>query len=89
LINLNISDIDDNGESGLHVDDVRQKREGNPLVRMLRKVTKKKDPEKMKNVTVEMLQPIRYKPTDLNQMAEGTKFSKSIILEHKYDLIIL
>ncbi len=73
----------------MQVDDVRQKCGGNPLVWMLQKVTKKKDPEKMKNVTVEMLQPIRYKPSDLNQMAEETKFSKSIDLVFIYDEIIL
>jgi hypothetical protein len=46
---------------------------------MLRKVTKKNNPEKKKNVTIEMLQPSRYKPSDLNQMAEDTKFSKSML----------
>jgi hypothetical protein len=54
-----------------------RKRGGNPLVRMMRKMTKKHDPEKKKNVTIEMLQPSRYKPSDLNQMAEDTQFSKS------------
>jgi hypothetical protein len=46
---------------------------------MMRKMTKKADPEKKKNVTIEMLQPSRYKPSDLNQMAEDTKFTKSKI----------
>ena len=55
-----------------------RKRGGNPLVRIMRKMTKKHDPEKKKNVTIEMLQPSRYKPSDLNQMAEDTQFSKSM-----------
>ena len=59
-------------------EDVSQgKRGGNPWVRMMRKMTKKADPEKKKNVTIEMLQPSRYKPSDLNQMAKDTKFTKS------------
>jgi hypothetical protein len=49
-------------------DDVGHRKRGNPLVRMMRKMTKKADPEKKKNVTIEMLQPSRYKPSDLNQV---------------------
>ena len=33
--------------------------------------------EKKKELTLDMLQPSRYKPNDLEQMAEETKFSKS------------
>ena len=33
--------------------------------------------EKKKELTLDMLQPSRYKPNDLEQMAEDTKFSKS------------
>jgi len=49
----------------------------NPILRMLIKMTKK-DPEaeKKKEITLDMLQPSRYKPNDLEQMAEETKFSK-------------
>ena len=38
----------------------------------------KKDQEedKKKEITLDMLQPSRYKPNDLEQMAEETKFSK-------------
>ena len=58
--------------------------------RMLLKMTKK-DPEseKKKEITLDMLQPSRYKPNDLEQMAEETKFtkrkstqSKPMFLEH-------
>jgi hypothetical protein len=69
-----LDEVDGDHESG-NGDD--QRKRGNPLVRMLRSVTKKNDPEKKKNVTIEMLQPSRYKPSDLNQMAEDTKFTKS------------
>ena len=57
---------------------------------MLLKMTKK-DPEseKKKEITLDMLQPSRYKPNDLEQMAEETKFtkrkstqSKPMFLEH-------
>jgi len=44
----------------------------------MRKVTKKNDPEKKKNITIEMFQPNRYKPSDLNKMAQDTKFTKSM-----------
>ena len=46
--------------------------------RLLRKLTKKEELyEKQKEgITLEMLQPSRYKPNDLEQMAEDTKFSK-------------
>lgn len=50
----------------------------NPILRMLLKMTKR-DPEaaeKKKEITLDMLQPSRYKPNDLEQMAEETKFSK-------------
>ena len=40
-------------------------------------VRKKKDvEEKKKEITLDMLQPSRYKPNDLEQMAEETKFTK-------------
>ena len=41
------------------------------------KLTKKEEMEKKKELTLDMLQPSRYKPNDLEQMAEDTKFSKS------------
>ncbi len=42
-------------------------------------MTKKVDntKEKKEGVNLELLQPSRYKPNDLEQMAEDTKFSKS------------
>jgi hypothetical protein len=49
------------------------------LVRLLLKLTKKEEREEKKKeqVTLDMMQPSRYKPNDLEQMAEETKFSKS------------
>ena len=44
--------------------------------RLLLKLTKKEEMEKKKELTLDMLQPSRYKPNDLEQMAEDTKFSK-------------
>ena len=37
---------------------------------------KKKEVEVKKEITLDMLQPSRYKPNDLEQMAEETKFTK-------------
>ena len=54
------------------------------ISRLLLKLTKRDQQElekKTQAVTLEMLQPSRYKPNDLEQMAEETKFSKSIIIE--------
>ena len=54
------------------------------IFRLLLKLTKRDQQElekKTQAVTLEMLQPSRYKPNDLEQMAEETKFSKSIIIE--------
>ena len=48
--------------------------------RLLFRLTRRSelDLEKKKEVvTLEMLQPSRYKPNDLAQMAEETKFTKS------------
>lgn len=48
------------------------------LLRILSKVNKKNCPEKDKSpVGIEKIQPTRYKPSDLNQMAANTKFTKS------------
>jgi len=55
------------------------KKHNNPFVRLLLKLTKRDQQElekKTQAVTLEMLQPSRYKPNDLEQMAEETKFSK-------------
>jgi len=61
-----------NGEEG------EQQKRVHPLLRIIKNVmTKKDDPEKKKNLTIEMLQPSRYKPNNLQQMAEDTKFTKS------------
>ena len=54
------------------------------IFRLLLKLTKRDQQElekKTQAVTLEMLQPSRYKPNDLEQMAEETKFSKSIFKE--------
>ena len=54
------------------------------ISRLLLKLTKRDQQElekKTQAVTLEMLQPSRYKPNDLEQMAEETKFSKSIFKE--------
>ena len=64
------------------------------IFRLLLKLTKRDQQElekKTQAVTLEMLQPSRYKPNDLEQMAEETKFSKSIFKEtleseHKKEL---
>ncbi|XP_059081262.1 uncharacterized protein LOC131879074 isoform X2 [Tigriopus californicus] len=54
----------------------QQRKSSNPLVRLLYKLTRKQVEEKRTDITLDMLQPSRYKPNDLNQMAEDTKFSK-------------
>ncbi len=46
------------------------------LLRFLLKLTRKEVAEKKNDITIDMLQPSRYKPNDLDQMAEETKFSK-------------
>lgn len=46
------------------------------IVRMLLMMRKKPVEEKKKEITLDMLQPSRYKPNDLEQMAEETKFTK-------------
>ena len=46
------------------------------LICGLLKVTKKKEENKKKNVTLDILQPSRYKPNDLEQMARETRFTK-------------
>lgn len=43
----------------------------------MQRVTKKQDEDKKKEITLDMLQPSRYKPNDLQQMADDTKFTKS------------
>ena len=48
---------------------------GRVLLSLL-KMSKKPEEKKKKNVTLDMLQPSRYKPNDLEQMANDTKFSK-------------
>jgi len=57
----------------------KSKKHGNPLVRLvlgLLKITKKQEEKKKKNVTLDILQPSRYKPNDLEQMAKDTRFTK-------------
>ena len=48
----------------------------NLFLRLLLKLTKKEEEVKKKEITLDMLQPSRYKPNDLEQMAEDTKFTK-------------
>lgn len=45
--------------------------------------------EKKKEITLDMLQPSRYKPNDLEQMAEDTKFTKSKIFQFRCILEII
>jgi len=57
----------------------KTKKHGNPLVRLvlgLLKITKKQEEKKKKHVTLDILQPSRYKPNDLEQMAKDTRFTK-------------
>jgi len=57
----------------------KSKKHGNPFVRLvlgLLKITKKQEEKKKKNVTLDILQPSRYKPNDLEQMAKDTRFTK-------------
>ena len=42
----------------------------------LLKLNKKQEEKKKKNVTLDILQPSRYKPNDLEQMARDTRFTK-------------
>jgi hypothetical protein len=44
---------------------------------MLRFTKKQGEEEKKREITLDMLQPSRYKPNNLQQMADDTKFSKS------------
>ena len=46
------------------------------LVLGLLKITKKQEEKKKKHVTLDILQPSRYKPNDLEQMAKDTRFTK-------------
>lgn len=57
----------------------KPKKHGNPLVRLvlgLLKITKKQEEKKKKPLTLDILQPSRYKPNDLEQMAKDTRFTK-------------
>ena len=45
--------------------------------RLILKLRKKEEMAQKKELTLDMLQPSRYKPNDLEQMAEETKFTKS------------
>lgn len=51
--------------------------------RFLVKLTKKQEQVKKKEVYLDILQPSRYKPSDLDQMARDTKFTKSEV-RHLY-----
>ena len=46
--------------------------------RFLVKLTKRKQQVQKKDIYMDILQPSRYKPSDLEQMAEDTKFTKGI-----------
>lgn len=52
-------------------------------VRFLVKLTKSKQQVKKKDIYMDILQPSRYKPSDLEQMAEDTKFTKDEV-RHLY-----
>lgn len=62
--------------SQMNEDEDLRKRKQNPMIRLLLKFTKKQVEVKKKELTLDMLQPSRYKPNALSQMAEDTKFSK-------------
>ena len=51
---------------------------------LLRFTRKGQETEKKKDITLDMLQPSRYKPNDLEQMAEDTKFTKRKFILKKY-----
>jgi len=51
-------------------------KDGNTFLKMIKRVTKKNNPVRKKIVAIDLLQPSRYKPSDLNQMVEQTKFTK-------------
>merc|ERR1712110_202246 len=71
-----------NSSTSLEANANQGRKHNNPFVRLLLKITKRNELElekKKEAVTLEMLQPSRYKPNDLEQMAEETKFTKSMI----------
>lgn len=73
-----LSEKEDQEKAG-EEDEIDQKKHSNPFIRLicgLLKVTKKKEENKKKNVTLDILQPSRYKPNDLEQMARDTRFTK-------------
>jgi len=73
-----LSEKEDQEKAG-DEDGMDQKKHSNPFIRLicgLLKVTKKKEENKKKNVTLDILQPSRYKPNDLEQMARETRFTK-------------
>ena len=47
------------------------------LLQNFLKLTKKQEEKKKAPITLDILQPSRYKPNDLEQMANDTKFSKA------------
>jgi len=55
----------------------------NAFVRFLVKLTKRKQQVQKKDIYMDILQPSRYKPSDLEQMAEDTKFTKDEV-RHLY-----
>merc|ERR1719510_2465891 len=66
-------------EKGLMVDEEEKRKQGNPVIRVimgLLKLRKKKEETSKKHVTLDILQPSRYKPNDLEQMANETRFTK-------------
>lgn len=68
-----------NSSTSLEANANQGRKHNNPFVRLLLKITKRNELElekKKEAVTLEMLQPSRYKPNDLEQMAEETKFTK-------------
>ena len=67
--------------------------------RFLVKLTKRKQQVQKKDIYMDILQPSRYKPSDLEQMAEDTKFTKGKlktrqaackrILKNNFEMILL
>lgn len=71
------SEKEDHEKGLMDEEDKRKKKQGlcRALLGLL-KMTKKKEQTKTKCVTLDILQPSRYKPNDLEAMANETKFTK-------------
>lgn len=81
VVSLNLDEEDQDGDQE-SMDIVKnRKKQPNSLIKMVRGMFQKKEVElKVKEVTtsemIQMLQPSRYRPEGLDQMAEATKFTR-------------